>query len=163
MKTIIIILLVTITSSLTLFADENKSIYKNKDFSISPLYDDKDSTGSKPLMMKLKAVDGFMTNVNLIIQPYSKTIKNYSELTLGQFKDYKLKVLKSEFKENAWTFEYAGVMSNLNLHWYGKAVKSGNKVYLITGTAKETQWKTVSVKLIACVNSFKLNKTKEKK
>lgn len=152
-------LLITLIINMTLSSEENKSIHKNKDFSITPLYDSDNQSGEL-IMMKLKTTNGFAPNVNVAIQSYAKSLEEYQALTVIQIAKLKLKVLKSEIKDNVLTLEYSGTMKKINFHWYANAYKKDNKMYLVTATSKETQWKTVSKKLTDCVNSFKLNKNK---
>lgn len=57
-------------------------------------------------------------------------------------------------------FEYKGKMQGQQLHWYAHAEKVRNHVYLVTGTAKESQWGELSQKLRACVDSFRPDNAK---
>jgi hypothetical protein len=47
-------------------------------------------------------------------------------------------------------------MQGNDLHFYARAVSSGGKVYLVTATAKESQWKTLSGVLRKSVDAFKV-------
>jgi PsbP len=110
------------------------------------------------LMMLLPVKDGFAPNVNVQIQqPYEGTIEDYTKLTLEQFKEAKLKVLgKKTLSKSAAVYEYTGEMQGHDLHWYAQAVKSGNKIYLITATDSAANWHKNADKLKACVDSFRV-------
>jgi len=111
------------------------------------------------LMMFLPAKEGFAPNVNVQIQqPYLGTIEDYSELTLEQFKEAKMKVLeKKTVGKSTAIFEYTGEMQGHTLHWYARAVKSGSKVYLITATDSAANWTKDAAQLKACVDSFRVD------
>ena len=54
-----------------------------------------------------------------------------------------------------WRVEYKGAMKGSELHFYARAVSKDSKVYLVTATAKESQWATVGSTLRNHVDSFK--------
>jgi hypothetical protein len=116
--------------------------------------------GKMPLqavMMFLPAKNGFAPNVNVMIQPYAGTIKDYAALSKGQFAEMKLKfIAEDSTAANEWTAEYSGMMQQASLHWYARAVMKEGKVYLITATAKDIDWDDCSADLKKCVNSFNL-------
>ncbi|MCB1053126.1 MAG: hypothetical protein H6510_01660 [Acidobacteria bacterium] len=126
-------------------------------FSITPLEGPSGDTPYQSLMMFLPATQAFAPNVNLQIQPYSGSIKDYTELSDQQFKDAGVRILHENLQANDVVWEYAGTYNDRQMHWYARAYKRGNKVYLITATALESQWSTVSRQLRACVDSFRLD------
>ncbi|MCI2282468.1 hypothetical protein L3081_02480 [Colwellia sp. MSW7] len=67
-----------------------------------------------------------------------------------------LSIISLEEKDNSITFEYKGTMQGFDLHWYAKAVKKDNHVYLVTATGAENDWDVDKEILIPNVNSFKL-------
>lgn len=108
------------------------------------------------LMMFLPPSDGFAPNINIQIQPYAGTIKEYVALSKGQFEQMKWKLIsEKENGANAWVAEYAGTMQDKDLHFYARALLKEGKIYLATATAKESQWATVGPTLRERVNSFK--------
>jgi|APSaa5957512576_1039674.scaffolds.fasta_scaffold130489_1 hypothetical protein len=133
---------------------ENK--YDNKHFSINALVSNGSIANSQPLIMSLPASDGFAPNANVQVQQYPNSIKEYAELSIKQFKQLKFKVLQNKQTKTRLVLEYSGAMQGRNLHWYAIAYKKGNNVFLVTATSTETQWKTHSKALTACVKSFKL-------
>ncbi len=130
--------------------------FKESGFSIAPLEGKTDPTAYTPLKMLLPATDSFAPNVNVRIQPYNGTIKQYADLSKKQFIAAKLTVQSETVTQTSVVWEYSGTMQGHNLHWYAKAERGNGKVYLVTATAKESQWNDVAAKLKACVNSFKL-------
>jgi len=118
------------------------------------------TAGSSPtqvVMMFLPASDGFSPNVNVQIQPFSGTLKDYIALSKKQFDEMKIKLISEQQKnDNEWVTEYSGNMQGMSLHWYARAVLGNQKVYLITATANDSQWAKVSEQLKKNIESFKL-------
>jgi photosystem II reaction center protein PsbP len=104
----------------------------------------------------LPATEGFAPNINVQIQPYTGTIKDYVALSKSQFEEMKWKVIADQQpSDNEWNVEYTGTLQGHDLHFYARAVSTNGKVYLITATANESQWATVSDTLRKHVESFK--------
>jgi len=128
-------------------------------FSIATLESPAGPTPHMPLTMSLPAVDKFAANVNVQIQPYEGTIEEYEALTLKQFKDFGLKVIeRKKVGKLVIVFHYSGELQGRLLHWYARAEKSGDHVYLVTATTGEGQWAEQAAKLKACVDSFQCEK-----
>ena len=110
------------------------------------------------LMMLLPPTDGFAANINVNIQPYKGSAKDYAKLSTGQFEQMKWKVITEELKgENEWRAEYTGALkAGEQLHFYARALSKNGHVYLVTATAKESQWATAGAKLRKHVDSMKL-------
>lgn len=111
---------------------------------------------SQLIQMKLPAKDGFSPNVNVQIQAYKGTIQEYKALSLSQFEQLGLTVFSADVVDNMISFEYAGSMMGFNLHWYARAFKKGDHIYLVTATGAEQEWEKEKQKLISNVNSFEL-------
>ena len=108
----------------------------------------------------LPATEGFAPNIIAQIQPYTGTMKDYATLSKSQFEQMKWKVIADQQPgDNEWTVEYTGSLQGTDLHFYARALSTNGKVYLITATAKESQWKTVGDTLRKHVESFKLTPT----
>ena len=134
----------------------NRLLFPVAGFSIKPLETPFGKAPQQALLMALPASDGFAANVNVQIQPYSGTLDEYITLSEEQFKAAGVKVVqRSKEGQSAVIFEYAGEMQGRALHWYARAERAKGRVYLVTATALETQWKTESVMLKACVDSFR--------
>lgn len=125
-------------------------------FSIDGLEASPSNSGRQVLHMFLPVENGFSANVNVMIQPYSGTIKQYKELSESQFKRVGWKVHSVQENADNITFEYTGVFQRNALHWYAKAFKQGVLVYLVTATDSQSTWNKNKDKLITVVDSFKL-------
>ena len=118
------------------------------------------STPTTVLQTFLPATDDFAPNIIVQIQPYTGTIKDYVTLSRRQFEQMKWNVISDQQSgDNEWSVEYTGSLQGADLHFYARAVSTNGKVYLVTGTAKESQWTTVSDTLRKHVDSFKLTPT----
>lgn len=158
MRTSFAILLV-IAGTLACDADNtNRLTFTAAGYSIAPLEAAPGDGTYQSLMMFLPASNGFAPNVNVQIQHFPGTVEDYAKLTLNQFKDAKLKLIeKKAAGKSAVSFEYQGEMQARPLHWYAIALKSGNKIYLVTATDLESNWKNSAAQLKRCVNSFQLD------
>ena len=108
------------------------------------------------LLLCLPVTDRFAPNINVQIQPYTETIKDYAEVSKGQFEQLKWKVVSEKLiGDNEWSAEYTGQQQGNDLHFYSRAISKNGKVYLATGTAKESQWATVGDTLRQHVDSLK--------
>jgi hypothetical protein len=105
----------------------------------------------------LPATDGFAPNINVQIQPYTGTVKDYATTSKRQFEQMKWKLVSDQQpNDNEWNVEYTGSFQGSDLHFLARAVSADGKVYLITATAKESQWTTVGDTLRKHLESFKL-------
>ncbi len=115
------------------------------------------SAPATALEMFLTPTEGFAPNINVQIQPYTGTIKEYATLSKGQFDELKWKVIsEKEIGDNEWNLEYTGTMQAGDLHFYARAISKNGKVYLATATAKESQWPTLGETLRQHIDSFKI-------
>src|SRR5260221_1902583 len=115
------------------------------------------SAPATSLQMFLTPAEGFALNINVQIQPYNGTIKEYATLSKGQFDELKWKVIsEKEIGDNEWNLEYTGTMQAGDLHFYARAISKNGKVYLATATAKESQWPTLGETLRQHIDSFKI-------
>jgi len=114
--------------------------------------------GQSPVaVLYLTPTGGFAPNVNVLIQNFSGSINDYVSVTKKEFESAGIQVVNEHIvSPNEWMVEYAGTLSGRSLHWYARAIKNGDKAYLITATATPEQWEQVSSKLKACVDSFAL-------
>lgn len=113
------------------------------------------TTATTALMTFLPVSDGFAPNVNVNIQPYLGSMATYVAMSKDQFKQMNWTVVtEKQNGENEWIVEYSGPMQGNDLHFYARAIANNEKVYLVTATAKETQWSSVSALLRKAVDSF---------
>jgi hypothetical protein len=112
---------------------------------------------SPTVVLFLQPTGGFAPNVNVLIQSFPSSISEYISVTKKEFDSAGIKIVEERLvSPDEWMVEYAGTLSGRSLHWYARAVKNGDKVYLTTATATPDQWEQVSPKLKACVASFAL-------
>ncbi|MBN8709493.1 MAG: hypothetical protein J0I10_08940 [Verrucomicrobia bacterium] len=109
------------------------------------------------LMTFLPPSDGFAPNINVNIQPYSGDIASYAAMSKGQFERMHWSMVSEKtVSATEWAVEYTGATQGANLHFYARAISKSGKVYLVTATAKETQWSAVSEVLRKHVDSFQV-------
>ncbi len=145
--------------------EENPSsrLYFNKSgFSIAALEDSPRRSAYTVLAMFLPVSEKFAPNVNIIIQPFEGTLEQYARLTRGQIRAGRFSILEEKFSPDSVAWEYAGKMGELDLHWYARAVRRADLVYLVTATSSEAQWPSLAVKLKRCVDSFRIEKQRPK-
>ena len=134
--------------------------FKSAGFSIRALESRPGNVPYQALVMFLPPSEGFPPNVNVQIQPWTRTLDEYVALSKRQYKAAKFTLLKeTSVGETAVVLECSGTMQGRQLHWYARAISTGKKMYLVTATATESQWQTVSGQLKACVDSLKIEKS----
>jgi len=134
----------------------NRLLFPAAGFSIKPLETRLENVPQQALFMALPPSDGFAANVNVHIQPYSGTLDEYIALSEQQFKAAGFNLVqRTKQGQSAVLFEYTGEMQGRALHWYARAERATGRVYLVTATAAETQWKKDALPLKACVDSFR--------
>ena len=115
------------------------------------------STPTTVIQTFLPATESFAPNINVQIQPYTGTMKDYAATTKSQFEQMKWSVTSDQQpNDNEWIVEYTGSFHDNGLHFCARAVSDNRRVYLITATAKESQWATVGATLRKHVESFRL-------
>ncbi len=125
-------------------------------FQIEALDANPGSASISPLMMFLPSSDGFSPNVNVSIQAYPEPMKNYVALSKKQFALMHLQIVGEKQNGNSeWIVEYKGLVKENNIHFYARAIAKNGKVYLTTGTAKESQWNSIGRSIRQHVDSFK--------
>lgn len=129
--------------------------YENDHFSINALVSP-NIKGSQPLIMMLPATGGFSPNVNIMVQHFTDSLKEYADLSVRQFKQLNLRTIQLKRTKSHVVFEYSGDMQGRHLHWFAMAYKKGSNVFLITATCPESEWHIHSKTLVACVKSFRL-------
>ena len=128
-------------------------------FSIEALDAAPSSTAATTALMTfLPPSDGFAPNINVNIQPYPGDIASYAAMSKGQFEAMKWTLIsEKQAGGNEWVVEYSGATpQGARLHFYARAISKSGRVYLVTGTAKETQWSAVSAMLRQHVDSFQV-------
>ena len=76
-------------------------------FSIEALDAESGSNAATPLMIFLPGTDGFAPNINVNIQPYPQSMKEYAALSRSQFGEMKWKVITEKMiSDTEWMVEY---------------------------------------------------------
>ncbi len=131
--------------------------FKTYGFSISPLEETSDVPAHVAVTMFLPPSESFAPNVNVLIQRDPGTVAKHVEATKKQLEALKFTMLSEKVEERVYRFEYTGNLQGAKLHYYGKSEFARGKVYVVTGTAKDSQWEAVGDKLKKCVDSFKVD------
>ncbi|MCA1658324.1 MAG: hypothetical protein LC627_03385, partial [Verrucomicrobiaceae bacterium] len=110
------------------------------------------------LFIKVDVTGGSPANINIQIQPFGGTMKEYMDVSRAQFeqlfeKGWKILSEKQD-GEKEWSCELTGTAKGTEYHFYARAVREGSKVYLITATASHKQWGSVGEKLRRHVDAF---------
>jgi len=149
------------TLVLTLFcfsltANASQLDFPKTGYSIDSLEAEPSQSISNALHMFLPPENGFSGNVNVMLQPYSGSLEEYKALSEAQFKQLNLEMILSFVSQEQLTFEYKGTMQGKMLHWYAKAYKKGDIIYLVTATDAQINWEKNKGQLSATVDSFTL-------
>jgi hypothetical protein len=157
MKRLFFVLSFVLPAALASHAQTTNQLHFPKSgFSIAPLEEPPGQSPQQVLMMFLPATKSSAANVNVQIQPYVGAIEDYMKHSLEQFKSMGLKLsYQKAVGKSAVTIEYTGQMKGKPLHWYARAEKSGDKIYVATATASEEQWGALAAQLKTCVDSLR--------
>lgn len=109
----------------------------------------------------LPGTQNFAANVNCMIQAFDGTLDEYDQISKQQFAAMGMKVVDAKKQGSFLTYEYTGIQQGRELHWYSEARLINGKVYLVTATALQSEWKEQSETLIDSVKSFKLKQAKD--
>jgi hypothetical protein len=155
MKKLLLLSMICLAATAGYGQTTNRLHFPATGFSIAPLEAPAGQATQRVLMMFLPEKDGFAPNVNVQLQRYSGTMEEYLALTLQESKTNGLKVLQQQTTgKSLVVLEYAGELEGRALHWYARAVKTADGVYLATATATDEQWSRLAEQLKACVNSL---------
>lgn len=112
----------------------------------------------KTLFIKVDETGRGSANINIQIQPFAGTMKEYIDISRAQFeqmfeKGWKILSEKQD-GEKEWSCELTGTAKGKEYHFYARAIREGSKVYLITATALQEEWGSVGEKMRRHVNAF---------
>lgn len=145
-----------------LFASgSNRLYYAQNGFSIMPLEGTVENENYQVAIMYLPANRSFAPNVNIQIQPYDGTMDEYIDLSKQQFQMLGFKIITIKTQDNSAFLEYSGSFQGIEFHWCARVFLREGKVYLVIGTALSASWSEVSAQILACVDSFQLEETKQ--
>jgi len=101
--------------------------------------------------------DKFASNVNLVSQEHVGSLEVYDQITRAQLEHFSFEVLHSEIRDGEIVYEYRGELKGRRMHWYQRALKRGDTIYLITASFPQSRAATDGPILRASVDSFRLN------
>ena len=110
----------------------------------------------RALQMWLPEKNGISANVNVHVQPFDGSMAQYVVLSLGQLEQLGTTIVSRRQEGDTVVFEYKGNIRGQNFHWYAKAVKHLEHVYLVTATDSQQNWDSHKQQLMSVVNSFEL-------
>jgi hypothetical protein len=162
MRQLLLLTLIAILPAAVCTADEGVIRFDNEGFTIDSTglqvkSKDPQTTGNGTLaaLLFLPPTKGFAPNVNVLIQDRSNTIQEYADMSKQEFKSANASLLNDHLVgDGEWDCEYSFNLQGTDLHCYARALKKGDKVYLVTGTATPEQWDSAFPKLKSCVDSF---------
>src|SRR5687768_14536337 len=98
----------------------------------------------KTLFIKVEEGGGVSANINVQIHQFPGTLKEYMDLSRAQFdqffeKGWKILSEKQDGEKEV-SCEVVGTKQGKEYHSFSRAVKEGNKLYLITVTALREHW-----------------------
>jgi hypothetical protein len=152
-----ILSLIAFSTCCFLRAEEATVTLVEHGLSFIPL-DDKTANDQVILTTSLKVTEKFAPNITVMSQSYNQTLADYDVLSRKQFEQLKIKLLSSEVDAVFVKYEYLMTMEGRKQHHYAKALKRDDRIYLITGTALESQWADVEARIKKSVDSFQLKK-----
>lgn len=141
------------------FAAGQRNTFVSQDLGISiqvPASKKSEAPTHQVAIFFLPPADGFSANVNIQKQKYSDSIEAYDRLSSSQFKHLKWTVLDRKLKPVEAVYEYKGEFEGRTLHWYARAIKHGEYVYLVTATCLDSKWQEEKTELLKSVDSFRI-------
>ncbi|MEN3368359.1 MAG: hypothetical protein V7609_502 [Verrucomicrobiota bacterium] len=112
----------------------------------------------KTLFIKVDETGRVSANINIQIQPFTGTMKEYMDASRAQFEQLFEKgwniVSEKQDGEKEWSCELTGTAKGKDYHFYARAVRQGSKVYLITATSLQEDWGSVGEKMRRHVDAF---------
>ena len=146
-----------------LFAMFANADFSNEQFEIkSPAFSQKNVPAGLITMFFLPAYDNFTANILVQKQHFPANLDAYKQMLIKQTKSLNHTVIHDSINGNILLFEYKGMQNNREFHWYAKASKHGDYMYLVTGTSTENGWSVQADIIRNSVNSFKLKGKGEK-
>ena len=154
----VIALLIAGLSPVLVAAAENKTVTLSRSgYSIDVLDPGLAEAGVfESFKMLLPPKEGFASNVNVQHQKFAGTLSDYKMTSEANLKEIKLTVSNARLENGAYTAEAVGKVRGLEfeLHFYFKAIKSGDNVILATAAIPSSRWDTEKELLLPIINSL---------
>jgi len=159
MRTILMagVLILSLTAGTVSAETTNTFISRDHGFSIeAPLSPDSRNQGGNIVMFFLPVTEAFAANIGVIKQGYDGSIEAYDKLNRDQYKIFGFTVLNRKISKNEAKYEFIGTQQGKAMHYYARAVATGQNVYVVTAVSLESYWQKQRVYLIKSVDSFSL-------
>jgi hypothetical protein len=158
MKTLCCLVVLLVLALPPLSAQDSSSTsaisYAKLGFSLTPPESTQPGVGLF-VMAFLPLLHGFSPNVSVMVDPFPSTLQDYDrKMMQTEFKREQLTAISQEVQPDHLLYEYHGIMDGKNLHFYARALKRNDAVYLITATDLEQDWPADRDTLIHSVASF---------
>lgn len=153
-----IIAIVVMCICMPLFAGETTYQSEQYGFSIKPPVVKQWEGSGMVATFLLPPKDGFSDNVNVMIQEYPNSLQEYDKVTRASFGANGMKLITGKLENGVLTYEYSGKYQGRPLHWYSRATKKDDKIYLVTATCAEERWETNKTQLMNAADSFEFKK-----
>lgn len=140
----------------------DKLVFDNYGFSIDKLQIGKQTEGYQAVVMYMPLnTYEFTPNVNVLVQKFDGTPKDYADITRAQLEEgagllANGKIIKEEQTDTTYIVEYTATLNGMNMHFYSKSIFNNGLVYLATGTSLVSQWNKAGTALKNNVNSFEV-------
>ena len=137
--------------------------YQSESLGISiepPAHGDTENPSYTVAQFFLPHLNGFSANVNIQKQHYPDSLESYEELSKGQFEEMGMKILTSTRSDTELFFAAHVVLQGNDLHFYARAIKKGDAIFLATGTTLHTDWESQKEAITASVKSFRVGPEK---
>lgn len=172
----VLICLAVLTGLCTLTADSQEQqkaatrVYKDPDFGFSfepPKFDKLPPDATVGAFLRTApAVDGFASNINVTVTQAKTTRDESIRDFLGNLRRSGFRLLSQKkvtvSEKDAAIFEYSGRMPGQGqvLHWLTLVVPGSERIYVITCTSTDTQFKNYEKLFRDSLDSFRLPKAK---
>ncbi|MEE9403348.1 MAG: hypothetical protein V3V20_00510 [Algisphaera sp.] len=154
-----LIAILTFTLNAVSVAEESTTIaFPATGYTINALDPGKAQSGAfQSMTMLLPPKDGFASNINIQHQAFPGTLQDYATLTKTQFIQMDCTTLNSAIQDDVYSTEATGKFPGIEieLHFYLRAIKSGDNVILATATIPTDRWETEKQILLPIVDSLK--------
>jgi len=106
--------------------------------------------------MFLPPQGGFASNIDVQHQPYRGTLSDYAAPSVAAIQQANLTIGNARVENGAYMAEATGKVAGIDieLHFYFKAIKSGDNVILATATIPSSRWDTEKARLLPIVDSL---------
>jgi hypothetical protein len=113
-----------------------------------------------PVILTGPNVNGFASNVNVVVSSITTTRKGYRDLTLAGMKQANMKINEDRdvtvSGRDAIRYDYEGKNGGKEVHFLALAVIDKDRVVVVTCTALASEFKAMEPEFRACLDSFQL-------